>query len=101
MLFGVVAATVVWGPSGSICEAGLPGGWRVGGGMGPTGPCPGRSIEVCWVSSVAAVPSFPLTWVVGGGDMGLFLMLFAAPGLEQGGGEARGGWKGDEAEGLG
>lgn len=33
--------------------------------------------------------------------MGLFRMAFTAPGLELGGGDARGGRKGDDAEGLG
>lgn len=50
---------------------------------------------------MGAFAGLALTWVVGGGDMGLFRMVVTALGLELGGGEARGGWKGEGADGLG
>lgn len=70
------------------------------------GPCADLSTGLCWESAVpeiaaAACPGLLFSWAVGDGDMGLFRIVLAAPGLEQRGGEARGGGKGDVVEGLG
>lgn len=42
-----------------------------------------------------------MAWTAEVGDSGLFRVADGIPGLEQGGGDARGCWKGDEAEGEG
>ena len=70
------------------------------------GPCAGLSVgfgceSAAPETAAAACPGLLLTWAVGDGGMGLFRMVFRAPGLEQGGGDARGGWKGDDADEVG
>lgn len=52
-------------------------------------------------TGTVAWAGLPLAWAAEVMDMGLFRMVAVAPGLEQGGGEAKGCWKGDEAEGEG